>query len=71
MNNELYSIETIIHKIVGLCKKDILSFPEIKCMDYVDIFPRSEEDRVLLNSEANKLGNIIEKKRKRNNISFK
>ena len=30
-------------------------------MDYVDIFPRSEEDRVPLNSEANKLGNIIEK----------
>ena len=61
MDNELYSIETIIHKIVDLCKKDILSFPEIICMDYVDIFPRSEEDRVLLNDEAIKLGNIIEK----------
>ena len=44
MDNELYSIETIIHKIVDLCKKDILSFPEIICMDYVDIFPRSEQD---------------------------
>ena len=61
MGNKPYKIEVIIHKIVDLCKKDILSFPEIICMDYVDIFPRSEEDRVLLNSEANKLGNIIEK----------
>ena len=54
-------IETIIHKIADLCKNDIKSFPEIKCMDYVDIFPRSEEDRVLLNDEAIKIGNIIEK----------
>ncbi len=30
-------------------------------MDYVEIFPRSEEDRVLLNDEAIKIGNIIEK----------
>ena len=54
-------IETIIHKIVDLCKKDIKSFPEIKCMDFVDIFPRNEEDRALLNDEAIKIGNIIEK----------
>ena len=54
-------IETIIHKIADLCKNDIKSFPEIKCMDYVDIFPRNEEDRLLLNDAAIKIGNIIEK----------
>ena len=61
MDNKPYKIEVIIYKIVDLCKNDIKSFPEIKCMDYVDIFPRSEEDRVLLNDEAIKIGNIIEK----------
>ena len=61
MHTKLYSVEITIHKIVDLCKKDIKSFPEIKCMDFVDIFPRSEEDRALLNDEAIKIGNIIEK----------
>ena len=55
------SLKNIIHKIVDLCKDDIKSFPEIECMDFVDIFPRSEENRVALNDEAVKLGNIIEK----------
>ena len=61
MGNKPYKIEVTIHKIVDLCKNDIKSFPEIKCMDYVDIFPRNEEDRLLLNDEAIKIGNIIEK----------
>lgn len=51
-----------------LVQKDIKSFPEIKCMDYVDIFPRSEENRVALNDEAIKLGNIIEKTKEEQHI---
>ena len=58
------NIETIVNKIVDLCKQDIKSFKEIKCMDYVDIFPRSEEDIIVLNEQAIKLGKIIEKTEK-------
>ena len=55
------NIVKIINKIADLCKNDIKSFPEIECMDYVDIFPKSEENRKSLNEEAIKLGKIIEK----------
>lgn len=53
-------IEQTIQKIVELCKKDIFKFKEIECMDYVDIFPTSENHRLKLNEEAYKLGKIIE-----------
>jgi hypothetical protein len=53
-------IEDIIRKVAVLSKNDIKSFKEIKCMDYVDIFPKCEEQRKTLNAEALQIGKIIE-----------
>ncbi|MBE5736085.1 MAG: hypothetical protein E7356_01835 [Clostridiales bacterium] len=57
MNN----IENIVKSVATKSKKDISIFKEIKQMDFVDIFPRSEVERIKLNNEAIKLGVVIEK----------
>ena len=57
MNN----IENIVKSVATKSKKDISIFKEIKQMDFVDIFPRSEVERIKLNNDAIKLGVVIEK----------
>lgn len=63
-------IQKRIEKIVELCKEDISQFPEIESMDFVDIFPISEEEKNDLDKEALKIGKVIEETTRGNFYRF-
>lgn len=53
-------IEKKIFKLADLCEEDISKFTEILNMDFVDIFPVSQQEKVDLDKEALLIGKIIE-----------
>ena len=59
-------IEEIIHKNLKRIESDLEEIKEIQNIDFIDIFPISEEHRELLDNEAMKLGKIVEKTQRGN-----
>lgn len=58
----IYSkIEDIIKDCLHDCEKDISSLKFIEGVDFVDIFPRTIEHKILLDEEAKKIARVIEK----------
>lgn len=53
-------IKTIISSCLSDCEKDIASLKFIDAVDFIDIFPRSEEHKRLLDEEAKQIADIIE-----------
>ena len=54
-------IKEIIEKNLKRIEKDLKQIKDIQNIDFIDIFPISEEHRKLLDNEAIKIGKIIEK----------
>ena len=59
-------IEEIIYKNLKRIESDLEEIKEIQNIDFIDIFPISEEHRELLDNEAMKLGRIVEKTQRGN-----
>ncbi len=63
-----------ILQIVKQCEKDIeqdiKSLKFIKCIDFIDIFPVSEEHKILLDKEASEISTIIEETERGNFYSL-
>ena len=54
-------IEEIIQKNLKRIEKDLNEIKDIQNIDFIDLFPISEEHRKILDEEAIKIGMIIEK----------
>lgn len=54
-------IEEIIQKNLKRIEKDLNEIKDIQNIDFIDLFPNSEEHRKILDEEAIKIGMIIEK----------
>ena len=54
------NINEIINKTIELLSEDIESLVGVTTIDFLDIFPKSEEHKSILDCEASHLGYIIE-----------
>ena len=59
-------IEEIIRKNLKRIEKDLNEIKDIQNIDFIDLFPISEEHRKILDEEAIKIGMIIEKNERGN-----
>jgi len=53
-------IEDIIKKNQSRIEEDIKQIEGVQQIDFIDIFPESEEHRKMLDKEANKIGKLID-----------
>ncbi len=54
-------LQEIINKNLNRIEKDLLQIKGLQTIDFLDIFPKSEEHRILLDKEISKLAILIEK----------
>lgn len=54
-------LEEIVNKNLNRIEKDLLEIKDLKNIDFLDIFPKSEEHRILLDEEINKIAILLEK----------
>ena len=64
------TIKEIIFQCEKDIEKDIKSLEFIKCIDFIDIFPISEEHKTLLDKEALKMATIFDKTERGNFYVF-
>lgn len=62
-------LEEIINKNLNRIEKDLLEIEDLQTIDFLDIFPKSEEHRRLLDEEISKISILLEKT-ERGNIYF-
>ncbi|MCI8587675.1 MAG: hypothetical protein HFJ49_03580 [Clostridia bacterium] len=60
-------LQEIINKNLSRIEKDLLEIKGLQNIDFIDIFPTSEEHRVELDKEASKISKLL-KKTERGNI---
>jgi len=54
-------LEEIINKNLNRIEKDLLEINDLQRIDFLDIFPKSEEHRNLLDEEISKIAMLLEK----------
>lgn len=60
-------LQEIINKNLNRIEKDLLEIEGIERIDFIDIFPKSEEHRIKLDDEVSKISKIL-RKTERGNI---
>ena len=54
-------LEEIINKNLNRIEKDLLEIKDLQTIDFLDIFPKSEEHRRILDEEISKIAMLLEK----------
>lgn len=54
-------LEEIVNKNLNRIEKDLLEINDLQRIDFLDIFPKSEEHRRLLDDEISKIAMLLEK----------
>ncbi len=54
-------LEEIINKNLNRIEKDMLQIEDLQHIDFLDIFPKSEEQRILLDEKISKIAMLLEK----------
>ncbi len=54
-------IKGIVNKNLNRIEKDLLEIKDLRNIDFLDIFPKSEEHRILLDEEVSKIAMLLEK----------
>lgn len=60
-------LEEIINKNLNRIEKDLLKIKDLQNIDFLDVFPKSEEHRKLLDEEISKIAMLL-KKTERGNV---
>ncbi len=64
------NINSIIIGCLKDCEKDISTLKYVEGVDFIDIFPRSEEHKAMLDEEAKKIARVIEETERGNFYVF-
>lgn len=54
-------LQEIIEKNLNRIKKDLLEIEGLQSIDFIDIFPKSEEHKIQLDDEVSKISKLLEK----------
>ena len=58
-------IKEIINQNLTRIEKDLLEIEDLECIDFIDIFPKSEEHRNQLDEEISKISLLVQKTERR------
>lgn len=59
-------LEEIINRNLNRIEKDLLEIKDLRTIDFLDIFPKSEEHRKILDEEISKMAMLLEKTEREN-----